>query len=205
MDAITTDPRRASLMSPEQHSHACDPDDGPDFSVSPQSSDTADEEHVNGRGDTGSPMCTPAASEAELERAFAGVPCSSPFLAVLARRLRQLPTQSHAQNLLITGNYASLFEYPTVALHAILLGTNEGSLFSTFEQLCTELNAKSARIDNIETRLDEIRHNLEVVSAEYTRTDSMSTTLQAIIVLEEFSKEVAARLLVQCNEMLLAT
>eukprot|EP00041_Stephanoeca_diplocostata_P034473 m.1178825 g.1178825 ORF g.1178825 m.1178825 type:complete len:779 (-) comp24528_c1_seq3:1892-4228(-) len=202
MDAINTDPRRASLMSPEQYSHADDPDDGPDFSVSPQTSEHGGDETDEHNDST--PHGDDVA-EADLAQAFAGVPCSSPFLAVLSRRLRQLPTQSHTQNLLITGNYAALFEYPTVALHAILLGTSDGSLFSTFEQLCTELKAKSARIDNIDTRLDEIRHNLVTMPADEARTDSMSTTLRAIIVLEEFSKEVAARLLVQCNEMLLAT
>lgn len=131
-------------------------------------------------------------------------PCSSPFLQVLARKLRQLPNQPHSLNLLVTANYVALLEYSSPVLQAVLLTPNDNSLFAAFSAVCHELRSKSARIDNVEARLHEEREKLATLLQAET-LHQMSKSLQAMIVLEEFSKEVAARLLVQCNEMLLDT
>eukprot|EP00038_Savillea_parva_P016849 m.18421 g.18421 ORF g.18421 m.18421 type:complete len:751 (+) comp3590_c0_seq1:95-2347(+) len=131
-------------------------------------------------------------------------PCTSPFLQVLARKLRQLPTQPHSLNLLITANYVALLEVSDHVLQEILLTPTEHSLFSAFSAVCQELRSKSARIDNVEARLGEEREKLATLLQAETM-HQMSKSLQAMIVLEEFSKEIAARLLVQCNEILLDT
>lgn len=184
-----------------------DEDEGPDFSV-----EFGDDDHdheadpVDDADGTG----TEAAKELGQPAAgggatWTGTPCKSPLIGVLLRRLRSMPTQAYSMNLLITANFAALFEFTHPALQSILLSSGEDGLAAAYSQLCAEIKSKSCRIDNVEDRLRNERSQLTMSEEDHTRDSTLPAikTLQSIILLEEFAKEVASRLFVQCNEMLL--
>lgn len=187
----------SSGASPDTGNMAETDDTGPNFD------DDDDAEEAGGEG-TASPTQTVDAFDLDGTPVEIDNPCPSPFLQVLARKLRQLPNQPHSLNLLITANYAALLEFPSPVLQSVMLTRSEHSLFAAFSAVCQELRSKSARIDNVEARLQEEREKLATLLQAET-LHQMSKSLQAMIVLEEFSKEVAARLIVQCNEILLDT
>ena len=142
-----------------------DEDEGPDFSV-----EFGDDDHdheadpVDDADGTG----TEAAKELGQPAAgggatWTGTPCKSPLIGVLLRRLRSMPTQAYSMNLLITANFAALFEFTHPALQSILLSSGEDGLAAAYSQLCAEIKSKSCRIDNVEDRLRNERSQLTYV------------------------------------------
>lgn len=195
----------ASLIAEEE-------DEGPDFSAESGGDDDDDDgeeeaeadptDHAEGVGTETKEAGQPTAGGGA---AWTGTPCKSPLIGVLLRRLRSMPTQAYSMNLLITANFAALFEFTHPALQSILLSSGDDGLAAAYSQLCAEIKSKSCRIDNVEDRLRNERSQLTMSEEDHTRDSTLPAikTLQSIILLEEFAKEVASRLFVQCNEMLL--
>jgi hypothetical protein len=128
--------------------------------------------------------------------------CASPFVAALTTRLRSISNQEYMLNLLVTAIISALLEFPHEAIHQCLLGANPESIVPVMAQICTELKAYASRVDNVTQRLHDTRKKL--VSGVGTSNEAYGSFLHAMIIFEDFSKELVARALVHTDEMLLA-
>jgi len=130
--------------------------------------------------------------------------CRSPLITILISRLRQMLNQPFHLNLLVTAMLSSLLEYPHEKLHQCLYGSEPNGLMAVMTQLCGELKARAGRIDNVNNRLNDCRQTLtRGTAAPGDVTMPFSDFLHAMIVFEDFTKELVARAIVHTNDNLL--
>ena len=178
----------ASLIAEEE-------DEGPDFSAESGADDDDDDDDGEEEGEAdpadhadsvGKGAKEAGQSTAGGGAAWTGTPCKSPLIGVLLRRLRSMPTQAYSMNLLITANFAALFEFTHPALQSILLSSGDDGLAAAYGQLCAEIKSKSCRIDNVEDRLRNERSQLTYVD---TLPRAEPRRLSACIRLAQYLRE----------------
>lgn len=129
--------------------------------------------------------------------------CSSPLVAVVFRRLRRVCEQPYAVNLVLTSIVSSLFSVPNVALHGFLLYGQPESLLSVLAMVGQEVQVKAARVPDIAGQLRAVRTELSG-PGDSPRPTPLVRYLRAVVLLEEFTKELASIAAVWANPTLMA-
>lgn len=129
--------------------------------------------------------------------------CDAPLVAVVMRRLRRLCEQPYAINLVITSIVASIFSVPNKSLHAFLLHDRPDGLLSVLALVGQEVQARAARVTDVLGQLRAVRAELEN-TGEGMRPTPLMRFLRAVVLLEEFSKELASIAVVWANPTLLS-
>ncbi|EGD73277.1 hypothetical protein PTSG_04991 [Salpingoeca rosetta] len=127
--------------------------------------------------------------------------CGGPFLQTLLSRLSRLFDQTHDINLLVTAIITSLLEYPSPALRQFLFSSHPDSLLTLLDKLSGELVARASRRDNAEEKLRLFRSEM---SSGRQPSDDYASFYEAVILLEEFAKELSAVALVDANNVILS-
>eukprot|EP00051_Salpingoeca_urceolata_P021310 m.332041 g.332041 ORF g.332041 m.332041 type:complete len:698 (+) comp19775_c3_seq1:592-2685(+) len=127
------------------------------------------------------------------------------FLETLLLRLRDLANQPYAMNLAVTALLSNIIQFPHESLQHFLLGPQPGSLLSMLNKISSDVQTRAGRIPNVEQRLAEARQALvdPTASLAPSLSPEQVNLLHAVIVLEEFCKELAAIVLVKANALLL--
>jgi len=125
------------------------------------------------------------------------------FLAMLLDKLEKLPFQSMETNLLITGIFTKLCHYPFPVLYTFLLLKPElflrprvRCLWTVLTSLSKQITQQAASVPNfheaLASTIDLMSSERELVDKNGPNIEPTSTFLQAAVVFEEFSKELAA-------------
>lgn len=119
---------------------------------------------------------------------------SRDMLALLLRRLRRVGEQPHALNLVLTSLLTELFLIPSNPLHSFLAGPD--GFVPVLEQVVGEFQGKSARVADCASQLIATRAHLNQplagASMSMTSSSALPRFLRAVVLTEEFLKELAA-------------
>eukprot|EP00117_Sycon_ciliatum_P034420 scpid47926/ scgid26273/ Protein FAM160B1 len=121
-----------------------------------------------------------------------------PFLRLLFNKLQRSLDQPYEINLTVTGLLTRLAYFPHRNLHAYLLdpfiplSDNVRSLHSVLRQISAELSIRAQRTPDFQGNVLAARKRLSGTSNFETATSQTNHLYEAVVVLEEFCKELAA-------------
>eukprot|EP00053_Salpingoeca_punica_P017279 m.166292 g.166292 ORF g.166292 m.166292 type:complete len:675 (+) comp17167_c0_seq1:106-2130(+) len=127
--------------------------------------------------------------------------CDSPLVNVLLHRLQRLAHQPRSINLVVSGICATLLTYPHPTLHDALLSSSGLSIVTALKQAAQEIKARAERVPSCAEKVKARRLVLSRSEEDSAATPEI-LLLDAIILLEEICKELAAVVLVKSNALL---